>query len=68
MGDFLKTLAGKIATGVIALAVAGAGLAWYETDPVVKHEILSYTGRIIGWLLLVLIVPWALFAVIGWVN
>jgi hypothetical protein len=68
VGDFLKTLAGKIASGVVALAVAGAGLAWYETDPATKHAILSLSGRILGWCLLMLIVPWASFALIGWVG
>lgn len=67
MGDFLKTLAGKIATAALSLAVVGAGLAWYETDPVTKHLILSDTGRLLGWLMLVLLVPAAGFALIGWV-
>ena len=68
MGDFLKTLAGKIATGAISLAVVSAGLAWYETDPATKHQILSDIGRILGWLMLVLVAPWAGFALIGWVS
>ncbi len=67
MGDFLKTLAGKIATAVLSLAIVAAGLAWYETPPATKHAILSDTGRLLGWLMLVLIVPWAGFALIGWV-
>jgi hypothetical protein len=67
VGDFLKTLAGKIATAVLSLAIVAAGLAWYETEPATKHAILSDTGRLLGWLMLVLIVPWAGFALIGWV-
>jgi hypothetical protein len=67
VGDFLKTLAGKIATAALSLAVVGAALAWYETDPATKHMILSDTGRLLGWLFLVLIVPAAGFALIGWV-
>ena len=63
--DFLKTVSGKIATGVVVLAVGAAGLAWYETDPATKHAILSDTGRILGWTLLVLVLPWACFALIG---
>jgi hypothetical protein len=65
--DFLKTIGGKIATGIVALAVGAAGLAWYETDPTTKHAILSDTGRILGWSLLVLILPWASFALVSWV-
>ncbi len=68
MGDFLKTLAGKIATAVLSLAIVAAALAWYETDPSTKHAILSDTGRLLGWLMLVLIVPWAGFALISWVT
>jgi len=67
VGEFLKTLAGKIATAVLSLAIVAAGLAWYETDPATKHRVLSDTGRLIGWLMLVLIVPWAGFALVGWV-
>ena len=68
MGDFLKTLAGKIASGAVALAVVAAGLAWWETDPATKHSILSLSGRIIGWFVLMLLVPWASFALVAWVN
>ncbi len=65
--DFLKTVGGKIATGIVVLAVGAAGLAWYETDPATKHLILSDTGKVIGWTLLVLILPWASFAIVSWV-
>jgi hypothetical protein len=65
--DFLKSLGGKIASGAVSLAVVSAGLAWYETDPATKHQILSVSGRLLGWMMLVLIVPWALFWLIAWV-
>ena len=68
MGDFLKSLGGKIATGVISLAVVAAGLAWWQTAPATKQHILTDTGRLLGWLLLVLIGPWASFPVVGWVS
>ncbi len=68
MGDFLKTLAGKIASGAVALAVVGAGLAWYETEPATKQQILSDSGRILGWFVLMLVLPWACFPLIGWVG
>ena len=45
-----------------------AGLAWYETDPATKHAVLSLSGRILGWCLLMLIIPWASFPLIAWVN
>jgi hypothetical protein len=68
VGDFLKSLGGKIASGVVALAVVAAGLAWWQTEPATKQHILTDSGRLLGWLMLVLIVPWAGFALIGWVG
>ena len=66
--DFLKTVGGKIAGGVVVLAVGAAGLAWYETAPATKHMVLTGIGRILGWTLLVAVMPWASFALVGWVN
>ena len=68
MGDFLKSLGGKIATGAISLAVVSAGLAWWQTDPATRQHILTDSGGLLGWLLLVLISPWAAFPVVGWVS
>jgi hypothetical protein len=36
-------------------------------DPATRESILSGTGKILGWLLLVGLVPWASFFLIGWV-
>jgi hypothetical protein len=68
VGDFFKTLAGKIASGAVALAVVAAALAWYETEPATKQAVLSLSGRILGWCLLMLVLPWASFPAIAWVN
>jgi len=65
--DFLKTVGGKVATGLVALAVFAAGLAWYQMDPSTRHGIVSGTGRICSWLGIVVVVPWVTFFVIGWV-
>src|ERR1700722_12990082 len=65
--EFLKTLVGKGATGLIALAVVAGGIAWWQTDPATRHEILSVSGRLSGWAGIVLMVPWAVFWLIGWV-
>jgi hypothetical protein len=65
--DFLKTLIGKVATGLVALAVVAGGIAWWQTDPVTRNEILSVSGRLCGWGLTVLMVPWAGFWLIDWV-
>jgi prepilin signal peptidase PulO-like enzyme (type II secretory pathway) len=68
VGDFLKSLGGKIATGAISLAVVSAGLAWWQTEPATRDHILSVSGRLLGWFVLVLILPWASFAAVGWVS
>jgi hypothetical protein len=65
--DFLKTLIGKIATGLVALAVVAGGIAWWQTDPATRHDILSVSGRLFGWTLGVLVVPWVAFGLIAWV-
>ena len=65
--EFLKTLVGKVATGLIALAVVAGGIAWWQTDPATRHEILSVSGRLSGWAGIVLLVPWACFWLVGWV-
>src|SRR5438105_4051577 len=66
--EFLKTIGGKVASGVVALAVIGGAISWYEMDPATKHAIVSGTGRILAWLGVVLAVPWAAFFVIGQVS
>ena len=65
--DFLKTVGGKVAGGVVVLAVGAAGLAWYETAPATKSAVLGGAGKILGWAVLTLVLPWASFAVVGWV-
>jgi hypothetical protein len=65
--EFLKTMVGKVATGLIALAVVVGGIAWWQTDPATRHEILSVSGRLSGWGLIILTVPWAAFWLVGWV-
>jgi hypothetical protein len=62
--DFLKSVAGKLVTGAVILAVFGAGLAWYQMDTASREAITGGALRIVGWILLVIAIPWALFAVI----
>jgi len=66
--DFLKTIGGKIATGLVALAVIAGGISWYEMDPATRHMLLSGTGHILAWFAIVLAVPWATFFLIGRVG
>ena len=63
--DFLKTVGGKIVSGVVALAVVAAAISWWRMDPQTRHMLLSGTGKIVGWFFRVLAVPWASFFVVG---
>jgi hypothetical protein len=66
--DFLKTVTGKVISGVCGLVVVIAGISWWRMDPATKHMLLSGTGKIVSWGGVVLLVPWATFFLIGWVG
>lgn len=63
--DFLKTIGGKVVTGLVALAVVAGAISWYEMDPATRHQIVAGAGRILGWFGLVVVVPWATFFLIA---
>jgi hypothetical protein len=63
--DFLKSIGGKIATGLVSLAVIAGAVSWYQMDPATRHTLVAGTGRILGWFGLVIVVPWASFFLIG---
>jgi FtsH-binding integral membrane protein len=63
--DFLKTVGGKIAAGLVALAVIAGGISWYETDPATRHAIVTDVFRLISWTGIVLVVPWVTFFIIA---
>ena len=65
--EFLKGIAGKLVTGALALTVIAAAVSWYTADPATRSMLLGGTGRVISWLGIVLALPWATFALIGWV-
>ena len=66
--EFLKTVAGKVTGGLVALGVIVAAISWWRMDPTNRHAIVGGTGRILAWLGIVLILPWATFFVIGRVG
>ena len=66
--DFLKGIAGKVATGAIALAVLAAGVWWWQASPEGRASVAGGTGRAAAWAAAVLLVPWATFFLIGWVG
>ena len=63
--DFLKTVGGKIVTGLVALAVIASAVSWWQMEPATRHAILSGAGKIAAWFGVVLLVPWASFFLIG---
>jgi hypothetical protein len=66
--DFLKSIGGKFATGLVVLAVFACGLAWYQATPETRAGLVGGTMKIIGWTIAVLAVPWAAFLVVGWIE
>ncbi|HEY1921992.1 MAG TPA: hypothetical protein VGG44_04445 [Tepidisphaeraceae bacterium] len=65
--EFLKSITGRIVTGLVALGVVAAAISWWQMDESTRQMLVSGTGRIFAWLGVVLALPWASFAVIGWV-
>jgi hypothetical protein len=65
--EFLKTIGGKIATGLMALAVVVAAISWFQLPQETRATLLGGTGKIVGWFLVMLVVPWVTFFLIGWV-
>ncbi len=63
--DFLKTVTGKVVSGLMALAVVAGAISWWQMDPGTRHMLVAGTGKILAWLGIVLAVPWAAFAIIG---
>ena len=63
--DFLKGIAGKVVTGLVALAVVAAGISWWQMDPATRQSLLSGSGKIVSWAGVVLVVPWAIFFVVA---
>src|SRR4051812_35928640 len=65
--DLLKKVTGKGVGGIVALAVVGGGGSWWRMDPATRDVIVSGTGKIIGWLMIVLLAPWVTFFATTWV-
>jgi FtsH-binding integral membrane protein len=59
--DFLKSIGGKIVTGLVALGVVASLIAWFQMDQGTRDHIEADTGRILSWLGIVLLLPWVTF-------
>ena len=65
--DLLKTVTGKVVAGVVTLGVVAAGISWWQMDPSTRQTLATGAGRIVSWLLVVLLVPWATFFLTTWI-
>ena len=59
--EFLKGIGGKVIGGAVALAVVVAGIAFYQAGPEWRAAFFDSSGKIVGWVLIVALVPWVLF-------
>ena len=62
--EFLKSITGRVVTGLVALGVIAAAISWWQMDESTRQMLVSGTGRILGWFGVVLAWPWASFALI----
>jgi hypothetical protein len=66
--DFLKTVTGKVVSGIAGLVIVIAGISWWRMDPATKSMLLSSTGKIVSWFGIVILAPWATFFLSGWAG
>ena len=64
----LKTVAGKVVSGVFTALVVGGGMFLWQMDPSKRDALFGSVGhgfgvlfKIFGWLLLVGVLPWATY-------
>ena len=63
--DFLKSVGGKVVTGLVAVAVVAAAISWWQMEESTRQTLLTGTGRIVAWFAVVLVLPWATFFLVG---
>jgi hypothetical protein len=63
--EFLKSISGRIVTGLVALGVVAAAISWWQMDESTRQTLLAGTGRILAWFGVMLAWPWVSFAIIA---
>ena len=65
--DLLKKLATMLAGGLIGLGAIAGGIAWYQMTPDARSAVTSTVLRILAWLGVVVIAPFATWFVTSWI-
>lgn len=63
--EFLKSITGKLITGVVVLAVIAGAISWWSMPPETRTVVLTGSGKVLAWLGIVLFLPWVSFVLIG---
>jgi hypothetical protein len=63
--EFLKTIGSKLVGTAALLAVIIAAVGWWQMEPAARDKLLGGAGRILAWLGVVAVLPFAAFALIG---
>jgi hypothetical protein len=63
--EFLKSISGRIVTGLVALGVIAAAISWWQMDESTRQALVAGTGRILAWFGVMLAWPWVSFAIIA---
>lgn len=65
--DLLKAIGLKIVGGLTSLGVLLGVIAFWRMEPSTREALWTGIGRLIGWTVVVLAVPWVTFSLIGWI-
>jgi hypothetical protein len=63
--EFLKSIVGKIAAGLVGLGVIAGTISWWQMEPQTRQMLVHGAEEIGIWLGVVVLLPWVSFSVIG---
>ncbi len=66
--DFLKTVAGKLVGGLVALMVIIGAISWWRMSSQTKDAVMRTSGNVVAWTGIVLLLPWGTFFIVSWVG
>ncbi len=65
--ELAKKIATIVITAAAVLGVVGGAISWFQMPAEDRSAILSIVGRGLGWIGIVLVLPWATFFLTTWV-